>query len=120
MSKLNQKELFKKAYNWYWNSKNLDGINENDYDALFKHMKEKFEGLKDVNIEGILNDRDMPYTTMDDLSKEDIKNIKAYLEDMGGYIGYDDRVEDLMDEFNLDKATAESFVWDKASGLNQL
>lgn len=57
---LSQKELFKKAYKWYWESTTLDGIDENNYNALFDHMKEKFAPLSDANIEAILNDEQKP------------------------------------------------------------
>ena len=71
--KLSQEKLFKQAYDWYWNSEDLDGIDENDYRALFNHMKEKFTGLKNEYIEAILND----YNSIEDY--ENSKNVNEEL-----------------------------------------
>lgn len=57
---------------------------------------------------------------INEISKKERKEIKAYLKELGCCIGYNDRIEELMEVFNIDHDAAESFVWDKASGLNQL
>lgn len=46
--------------------------------------------------------------------------IYDYLDELGSYIDYDEKIQELMDEFNLDKETAESYVWDWSSGLHKL
>ena len=49
-----------------------------------------------------------------------IKEIYAYLEELGGYADYNDKIENVMGEFGLNKETAESFVWNYASGLYKI
>ena len=49
-----------------------------------------------------------------------IKEIYTYLEELGGYADYNDKIEIVMEEFGLDKETAESFVWNYASGLYKI
>lgn len=77
-----QKRLFRRAYNWYWNSEDLDGIDENDFDSLFKHMKEKFAGLSDANIEAILNDEF-------EVLEESDKQATISIEDAQKWVDYD-------------------------------
>lgn len=45
------------------------------------------------------------------------KEIYEYLEELGGYFDYNDKIESLMEDFGLDKETAEGYVWNYASGL---
>lgn len=46
--------------------------------------------------------------------------IYEYLDDLGGYVDYDGRIELLMDDFGLSKNAAENYVWNHSSGLDRL
>lgn len=46
--------------------------------------------------------------------------IYEYLDNLGGYVDYDGRVELLMDDFGLSKNVAENYVWNHSSGLDRL
>ena len=46
--------------------------------------------------------------------------IYEYLDDLGGYVDYDDRIELLIDDFGLSKGAAETYVWNHSSGLDRL
>lgn len=48
------------------------------------------------------------------------KEIQNFLKELGSYADYNQKIDDLMDEFGMDKETAESYVWDDASGLYDL
>lgn len=52
------------------------------------------------------------------LKEENLKDqIYAFLDDLGGYADYDQKVEDVMDEFGLDRDDAEGYIWSYASGV---
>lgn len=53
----------------------------------------------------------------EDISSDEIFD---YLDELGGYLDYDDKIEALMDDFSLSKDEAEGFVWDWSSGLHEL
>lgn len=48
------------------------------------------------------------------------KEIYEYLEELGGYADYNDKIESLMEDFGLNKETAEGYVWNYASGLYKI
>ena len=57
----------------------------------------------------------------DDLSKENLSSqIMDYLDECGGYTDYNQKIEDLVEEFNLDRDTAENYVWNWASGIKDM
>lgn len=62
--------------------------------------------------------------TLDESLFEDVNNqsveIYDFLDECGGYTDYNQKIEDVMEEFDLDRDTAESYVWDWASGLHAL
>ena len=45
------------------------------------------------------------------------KRIYAFLDEEGGYTDYNQKIEDVEEEFGLSKEEAESYVWNWASGL---
>lgn len=59
------------------------------------------------------------------LQKESLKvmseslrdDIYSFLDELGGYAGYDKKVEYVMDEFGLDRDEAEGYVWTYTSGV---
>lgn len=55
-------------------------------------------------------------------SKKKNKNteIYEYLDELGGYASYDDKIDYLVEEFGLSREDAESYVWNHASGLDRL
>ena len=48
------------------------------------------------------------------------KDVYEYLDELGGYVGYDDKVEALVEDFGMSKADAEGYVWNHSSGLDRL
>ena len=54
---------------------------------------------------------------MKKISKKKHKQIMEYLRELRGCSDYNQRIEDLMDEFGLDKETAEMYVWNEAAGF---
>lgn len=48
------------------------------------------------------------------------KRIYAFLDEEGGYTDYNQKIEDVAEEFGMSKESAESYVWNWASGLYKL
>lgn len=48
------------------------------------------------------------------------REIYEYLDELGGYVDYDGKVEALMEDFGLSKDDANSYVWNHTSGLDRL
>ena len=48
------------------------------------------------------------------------REIYEYLEELGGYADYNDKIESLIEDFGLDEETAEGYVWNYASGLYKI
>ena len=48
------------------------------------------------------------------------REIYEYLDECGGYIGYDDKIDSLVEDFGLSREDAEGYVWNHASGLDRL
>ena len=48
------------------------------------------------------------------------KRIYAFLDEEGGYTDYNQKIEDVKEEFGLSKEEAEGYVWNWASGLYNL
>ena len=51
------------------------------------------------------------------IGKKKHKPIMEYLRELRGCSDYNQRIEDLMDEFGLDEETAEMYVWNEAAGF---
>lgn len=56
---------------------------------------------------------------MGDGEKSLSAKIFEFLDEEGGYTDYDQKIEDVAEEFNLPREEAESYVWDWANGLNK-
>lgn len=67
----------------------------------------------DDDLDGMYNESLKESTSVDG------KAIKEFIRTELAGIGYSDRVEAVMDEFGLDEETAESYVWDMATGLGE-
>ena len=48
------------------------------------------------------------------------QRIYEFLDEEGGYTDYNQKIEDVVEEFGISKELAESYVWDWSSGLNTL
>lgn len=48
------------------------------------------------------------------------KEVYAFLKSEGGYSDYNQKVEDLMNEFYMTREEAEGYVWNFTSGLHKL
>ena len=48
------------------------------------------------------------------------REIYEYLDELGGYVDYDGKVEALVEDFGLSEDDATSYVWNHASGLDRL
>lgn len=48
------------------------------------------------------------------------REIYEYLDELGGYCSYDDRIDMLVEDFGISKSDAESYVWNHTSGLDRL
>lgn len=46
--------------------------------------------------------------------------IYEFLDECGGYTDYNQKIEDVMEEFGLDQDSAEGYVWNWASGLHKI
>lgn len=57
---------------------------------------------------------------MGDGEKSLSAKIFEFLDEEGGYTDYDQKIEDVAEEFGLSPEMAESYVWDWSSGLNKL
>ena len=50
--------------------------------------------------------------------KEDLRDsIYQFLDDLGGYVDYNQKIEDVAEEFGISKEDAEGYVWSHASGV---
>lgn len=54
------------------------------------------------------------------LKKSQDREIYEYLDECGGYIGYDDKIDSLIEDFGLSREDAEGYVWNHASGMDRL
>ena len=48
------------------------------------------------------------------------REIYEYLDELGGYVDYDGKVEALVEDFGLSEDDANSYVWNHTSGLDHL
>ncbi len=53
-------------------------------------------------------------------TKSKDREIYEYLDELGGYCDYDDRIDMLVEDFGISKSAAESYVWNHTSGLDRL
>jgi len=53
-------------------------------------------------------------------TKSKDREIYEYLDELGGYCDYDDRVDMLVEDFGISKSVAENYVWNHTSGLDRL
>ena len=54
------------------------------------------------------------------LKKSRDREIYEYLDECGGYIGYDDKIDSLIEDFGLSREDAEGYVWNHTSGMDRL
>lgn len=48
------------------------------------------------------------------------KEVYEYLDELGGYVGYDDKIDALVEDLGISREDAEGYVWNHASGLDRL
>lgn len=48
------------------------------------------------------------------------REIYEYLDECGGYIDYDDKIDSLVEDFGLSRDDAESYVWNHTTGMDRL
>ena len=53
-------------------------------------------------------------------TKSKDREIYEYLDELGGYFDYDDRIDMLVEDFGISKSAAENYVWNHTSGLDRL
>lgn len=53
-------------------------------------------------------------------TKSKDREIYEYLDELGGYCDYDDRIDMLVEDFGISKSAAESYVWNHTSGFDRL
>lgn len=53
-------------------------------------------------------------------TKSKDREIYEYLDELGGYCGYDDRIDMLVEDFGISKSAAENYVWNHTSRLDRL
>lgn len=53
-------------------------------------------------------------------TKSKDREIYEYLDELGGYCDYDDRIDMLVEDFGISKSAAENYVWNHTSGLDRL
>lgn len=84
---------------------------------FLEHYNRYFDNVRTEDIINILNKgRNEPFIKMSEsYSLKD--QIYAFLDDEGMYTDYNQKIEDVMDNFNLSREDAESFVWSHASGV---
>lgn len=53
-------------------------------------------------------------------TKNKDREIYEYLDELGGYCDYDDRIDMLVEDFGISRSAAENYVWNHTSGLDRL
>lgn len=53
-------------------------------------------------------------------TKSKDREIYEYLDELGGYCDYDDRIDMLVEDFGISKSAAENYVWNHTSRLDRL
>lgn len=91
---------------------------QEEYDEFCKLYDDYLYAVKQLNtsyfqVDSILKTYNDIEESLNESKKDKLeKEIFEFLDDCGGYSDYNQKVEDVMDEWNLDRDTAEGYVWD--------